>query len=351
MHILYIFLRRCRRLLFLWAGFLLLLTGLAALELQAARADGEEHLNEEARRIARRSGEILALPAWRMDEVAARSIVMTEMEDERIYGMAVYDLQGLLEGQRRDEQWESVPWDDLVPDAMAEGIYPLQMEGRPVGSVRVYLSPRRLEEHLSALWRREALRVLILSLAATVIAAWVAVRRVREASPRPRAADDPNAAAGETPAGISDSPATERGVPRGRTTSRKNVQAAVPEILPGLAVGDAVRRLGGQTDTYMLLTDLFRRLYAGAPKLLLRLAAREERDSLARLLPPLREAASRLGASRLEASASRLEDAVRARPEAVARCAEECADALEETLASARELRQTAGDCAGESLL
>ena len=84
MHVICIFLRRCRWLLPLWAGFLLLLTGLAALELHVARADGEERLAEEARRIARRSGDILALPAWRMDEVAARSIVITEMEDERI---------------------------------------------------------------------------------------------------------------------------------------------------------------------------------------------------------------------------------------------------------------------------
>lgn len=344
MHVICIFLRRCRWLLPLWAGFLLLLTGLAALELHVARTDGEERLAEEARRIARRSGDILALPAWRMDEVAARSIVMTEMEDERIYGIAVYDLRGLLEGQRRDEQWESVPWDDLVPDVMAEGVYPLQMEGRPVGTVRVYLSPRRLEEHLSALWRREALRVLILSLAATALLIWVAVRRVRGESPCPRAADDPDAAAGEAPAGISEIPSAECGVPRGQAESYKSLQSDVPETLPGLAVGDAVRRLGGQTDAYLLLTDLFRRLYAGAPKLLLRLAARDELDSLTLLLPPLREAASRLGASRLEASASRLEDAVRARPEAVARCAEECAAALEEVLASARRLRQTAGN-------
>ncbi len=334
MHFLRIFLRRCRWLLPLWAGFLLLSTGLAALELHMARTDGEERLAEDARRIARRAGDILALPAWRMDEVAARSIVMTEMEDERVYGITVYDMQGLLEGQRRDEQWDPVPWDDLVPDAMVEGVCPLRMEGRPVGTVRVYLSPRRLEEHMSALWRREAARVLILAVVATVLLAWAACRRMREEPPCPsRAAGDvPSPGMGET-----SSPA-EPAVPA------DDARGNVPETLPGLAVGEAVRRLGGQAEAYLLLTDFFRRLYARAPQLLLQLAARDEWDSLARLLPPLREAAERLGAARLEASASRLEDAVRARSEAVARCAEECAAALEEVLAAACRLRQMAGD-------
>lgn len=317
-----IFLGRCRWLLPLWAAFLALLVGLAAYELHVARADGEERLAEEARRIARRSGEILALPAWHMDEAAVRSIVMAEMEDERIYGMAVYDRQELLEGQRRDEHWEPVPWDDLVPDDTAEGVFALTMEDRPVGTVRVYLASRRLEEHLSALWRREALRVLVLAGVATLLLAWVVRGRMQ-------APGELNAAgAGEN-------------IPDASQPSAPGVwawAADLPERLPGLAVHDAVRRLGGQVETYLALAELFRRLYAVAPKLLLRLVVAEDAAALSGLSRSLRRAASGLGAERLESALLSLEDALRERPAAVARRAEECAAALEEALKSAGAL-------------
>lgn len=147
-----------RILIVVWALFMALLMALTAWQLHATRLDATQRLHADAQRMAARAARILSVPAWEINEVSARSIIMTEMEDHRVFGVVVYDSQGYLEGQRRNENWEPTPWDDLVPDSMVEAQQPLELEDNHVGIVRIYLSPRLLEEDMSALWWREMAR-------------------------------------------------------------------------------------------------------------------------------------------------------------------------------------------------
>lgn len=147
-----------RIILLCWLLLLSILLGLTAWQLHATRLDAAQRLQADAQRTAARSARILAVPAWEVNEVSARSIILAEMEDNRVYGMVINDHIGFLEGQRRNENWESTPWDDLVPDVMVEGQQPLLLEEQQVGMVRVYLSPRLLEEDMSTLWWREMAR-------------------------------------------------------------------------------------------------------------------------------------------------------------------------------------------------
>lgn len=147
-----------RIILALWTLLMALLMALTAWQIHATRLDAVQRLQADAQRMAARTARILAVPAWEINEVLARSLVMTEMEDNRVYGIVVNDHIGFLEGQRRNENWESMPWDDLVPDSMVEGEHALELEEKTVGSVRVYLSPRLLEEDMSAFWWREMAR-------------------------------------------------------------------------------------------------------------------------------------------------------------------------------------------------
>lgn len=93
-------------------------------------------------RTAAQLAALLSLPAWELDELTARTIVMAAMEDDSIYAVKVQTKRGMLEGQRRNYQWEPVPWDDEIAENTVQGMNPLKMEGRTVGSVEVYLSPR-----------------------------------------------------------------------------------------------------------------------------------------------------------------------------------------------------------------
>lgn len=158
-----------RAIIVLWALFMALLLTLTAWQLHATRLDATQRLQADAQRMATRAARILSVPAWEINEVSARSIILTEMEDSRVYGMVVYDTQGYLEGQRRNDNWEPTPWDDLIPDTMVEAQQALELEDNHVGIVRIYLSPRLLEEDMSALWWREMARFGIVATALFVL--------------------------------------------------------------------------------------------------------------------------------------------------------------------------------------
>ena len=138
----------------LFTGMLIGVAAFTAWHMHAARQDALDALQDDARRAARRCALFMAAPAWNMDAVAARALVLLEMEDERVFAVRVDDRAGMLEGQTRNAQWEPVPWDTPPPETMLEGSHPLLLEEHPVGMVYVYLSPREAEEYLARLWRR-----------------------------------------------------------------------------------------------------------------------------------------------------------------------------------------------------
>lgn len=115
-------------------------------------------------RTAAQLAALLSLPAWELDELTARTIVMAAMEDDSIYAVKVQTKRGMLEGQRRNYQWEPVPWDDEIAENTVQGMNPLKMEGRTVGSVEVYLSPRLSAEEQALTARREVWRFALAAL-------------------------------------------------------------------------------------------------------------------------------------------------------------------------------------------
>ena len=147
-----------------WAAGLLLFLLLGLWNLNSSRRDAENRLISEAGRTAAQLAALLSLPAWELDELTARTIVMAAMEDDSIYAVKVQTKRGMLEGQRRNYQWEPVPWDDEIAENTVQGMNPLKMEGRTVGSVEVYLSPRLSAEEQALTARREVWRFALAAL-------------------------------------------------------------------------------------------------------------------------------------------------------------------------------------------
>lgn len=141
-----------------WVVALLLFVLLGVWNVNEDRQEAENRLGSEAGRTAAQLAALLSLPAWELDELTARTIVMAAMTDESIYAIKVQTPRGMLEGQRRNYQWEPIPWDDEIAENSVQGMNPLKMEGRPVGSVEVYLSPRITDEDLAQKARREVAR-------------------------------------------------------------------------------------------------------------------------------------------------------------------------------------------------
>jgi hypothetical protein len=144
-------------------AFLLLLVASNAWEMRALRREGELRLQRDAQSLAGRVALYLPATVWDMDAVNARAVVFNEMDDPRVDAVLIHDREGLLEGMRRNDRGEPVPWDDLMPENTVEAEAPVLMEDRPIGRVTVRLSRRTTEEELSAASQRALARTAALA--------------------------------------------------------------------------------------------------------------------------------------------------------------------------------------------
>ena len=347
---------RRRLALAVWVAALLLFLLLGVWNVNEDRQEAENRLGSEAGRTAAQLAALLSLPAWELDELTARTIVMAAMTDESIYAIKVQTPRGMLEGQRRNYQWEPIPWDDEIAENSVQGMNPLKMEGRPVGSVEVYLSPRITDEDLAQKARREVARFCLSALFSTLVLLallwhWGDLARLKallleRTAPRGTAASGTEPAADSTPAvsmepGLAD--IFESGSARSHALSPQPAAeaqggSAVPlseDIAAGAVVSAELGRafLLRRPEAWRVTAGMFGRTFAPAPDLLLRLYALEDADNLCRLGRILEKAAPCVGAERLASTAHAMQWAVNDSDAAsAAQAVEECVLALREVL-------------------
>lgn len=355
---------RRRLALIVWAAALLLFLLMGVWNVNEDRQEAENRLGSDAGRMAAQLAALLSLPAWELDELAARTIVMAAMADDSIYAIKVQSNKGMLEGQRRNYQWEPVPWDDEVPEHSVQGMNPLKMEGRPVGSVEVYLSPRITNEDLAQKARREVVRFSVSATFCTLVLLlllwhWGYLTRVRVLSfmrspfhpdTRKRVGSVAASAAGDTQTSGFEPAAEGEPAPAaaGTPTAEPQEQSVAPDGLAeglaapqsdGIAAGAVISAELGRAfllrkpDAWRITAGLFGRTFAHAPGLLLRLYAAEDAENLCRLGRILEKAAPCMGAERLASAAHAMQWAVNDADAASAALAvEECELALREVL-------------------
>ena len=349
---------RRRLALAVWVAALLLFLLLGVWNVNEDRQEAENRLGSEAGRTAAQLAALLSLPAWELDELTARTIVMAAMTDESIYAIKVQTPRGMLEGQRRNYQWEPIPWDDEIAENSVQGMNPLKMEGRPVGSVEVYLSPRITDEDLAQKARREVARFCLSALFSTLVLLallwhWGDLARLKallleRTAPRGTAASGTEPAADSTPAvsmepGLAD--IFESGSARSHALSPQPAAeaqggSAVPlseDIAAGAVVSAELGRafLLRRPEAWRVTAGMFGRTFAPAPDLLLRLYALEDADNLCRLGQILEKAAPCVGAERLASTAHAMQWAVNDSDAAsAAQAVEECVLALREVLSA-----------------
>lgn len=318
----------------LWGAGLALFFVLGLWNLESSRRDAENRLIGEAGRMAAQLATLLSLPAWELDEITARTIVMGAMEDERLYAIKVETRQGMLEGQRRNYLWEPVPWDDELAENCVQGMNPLRMEGQTVGSVEVWLSPRLNGEEEAQLVERERWRFGLgagLWTLALLLALWLwgDLGALRRRLGRLGAAPEAEATA----------PASEPVVlglaPRAPEEAPAGPKAPAVTALPAVDAARGRRFQRRNPDAWRVTAGMFRQTFARAPQLMNRLFADGETAGLCHLGRMLEQAAPCLGAERLTAAARKMQAALND-PECETRAlpVEECARALEEVLAA-----------------
>lgn len=352
---------RRRLALAVWGAALLLFLLLGVWNVNEDRQEAENRLGSEAGRTAAQLAALLSLPAWELDELTARTIVMAAMTDESIYAIKVQTPRGMLEGQRRNYQWEPIPWDDEIAENSVQGMNPLKMEGRPVGSVEVYLSPRITDEDLAQKARREVARFCLSALFSTMVLLtllwhWGDLARLKallleRTAPRSTVAPDVEPSAYSVPAaspkpclaGIFESGSAGNNTARSLEASSQPAAeaqggSAAPlseDIAAGAVVSAELGRafLLRRPEAWRVTAGMFGRTFAPAPDLLLRLYALEDADNLCRLGRILEKAAPCVGAERLASAAHAMQWAVTdSNAASAAQAVEECVLALREVL-------------------
>ena len=359
---------RRRLALAVWAAALLLFLLMGVWNVNEDRQEAENRLGSDAGRMAAQLAALLSLPAWELDELAARTIVMAAMADDSIYAIKVQSNKGMLEGLRRNYQWEPVPWDDEIPENSVQGMNPLKMEGRPVGTVEVFLSPRITDEDLAQKARREVARFSISAAFCTLVLLlllwhWGDLTRVRvllfmrtpvHPDARKRVGSAAASVAGDDQPPASAPVAEGEPAPASAVTAPTDQQEQIvpPQgLVDGLAEGLAAPQkedtaagavisaelgrafLLRKPEAWRITAGLFDRTFAHAPGLLLRLYAADDAENLCRLGRILEKAAPCVGAERLASAAHAMQWALNdADAASAAQAVEACELALREVL-------------------
>ena len=332
---------RRRLALAVWAAALLLFLLMGVWNVNEDRQEAENRLGSDAGRMAAQLAALLSLPAWELDELAARTIVMAAMADESIYAIKVQTTKGMLEGQRRNYQWEPVPWDDEIPENSVQGMNPLKMEGRPVGSVEVYLSPRITAEDLAQKARREVARFCLSAAFCSLVLLlllwhWGDLARVRlllfERAPLRVGGAGQSGAAVPADAVTPVADAAKVSAPAEAVPAEAQQS---DDVAAGAVISAELGRafLRRRPEAWRITAALFDRTFAHAPGLLLRLYTADDAENLCRLGRILEKAAPCVGAERLASAAHTMQWAVNDTDAAsAAQAVEECVLALREVL-------------------
>ncbi len=310
----------------IWAIGLILFIVLGLWNINIGQKNTEDRLLGEAGRIASQLASLLSLHIGELDGFTARAIVTGAVEDENLYAVKIETRQGMKEGRRRNYLWEPILWDDEVIENCIQGMTPLKYDGKAVGSVEVWLSPRQIEEEEAQIFEHESLRFLILAFFwSTAIFLllwyWGEFHRLKK-----QLAEKKNVSKKSE---ISDSSPIVLGL------SVKNENYDIQSDLPACDQAKGRKFQRKNPDSWLVTAGLFRQTFLRGPELMSRLYANGEFAGLCHLGRILEKAAPCLGAARLLQAARDMQAALND-PESKERatCVEECATALEKVLIS-----------------
>ena len=292
------------------------------------RADAEARLLSEAGPTAARVVGMLSLSGGVPDAASALVAADVAMDDDRVYGIRIQTSQGVQCGMRRNYQWEPVPWDGEIMEDTVQGMSQIKEEGRPVGSVEIYMSRRLTNEECALTVRAEAVRFGLNSLFFSCLLIWL-LRRYGDLTRllhflqthwQGRQAEQ------------------EREEP---VSAGELAREGAPVVPPAPAASTAIdlekgrRYMNAHRESVRITAGLFRQSFRGASALMGRLFARGAVAELSHLGRLLEVAAPCLGADKLTEAAGAMQRALNdPQCETPALAVEACAQALDEVLAA-----------------
>lgn len=312
----------------IWLCAMLLTAGQGLWAIWQYRADAEARLLSDAGRTAARVVGMLSLAGGMPDAGAALMAVDVVMDDDRVYGIRIQTSQGVEVGLRRNYQWEPVPWDDEIMEDTVQGMSQIKEEGRPAGSVEIYMSRRLTREECALNVRTEAVRFGLNSLFFSCLLLWL-LRRYGDLTRLMRFLQDHwqgRHAEQEQEAPVSAGKLAREGAP---------VLPAAQTPSGAVDLERGRRYMNEHREGVHITAGLFRQTFRGASALMGRLFARGAVAELSHLGRLLELAAPCLGADKLGNAAVVMQRALNdPQCETPAQAVEDCARALDEVLAA-----------------
>ncbi len=310
----------------IWLTGVLVFLAFSWYSISWSREDAEDRLISEAGRTAAQLAALLSVPGWSMDEGAAKAVVSGAMEDDHIYAVRVKNLDGKVEGQRRNYLWEPVNWDDEIAENSVQGMNPVKNGGELVGQVDVWLSSRLNEEEDSILVKREIFRFSCFFILWTlafllVLWQWGDLRRMSYFLFSRDDQDSPK----KDPEKIF--------LSLGNKDNKENIESSQEEQPVSAEKGLLYQRL--HPDSFSVTSGMFRQTFARGPQLIGLLYSEGEIAGLCHLGRILEQAAPCIGADKLARAAREMQKSLNdPNCEAKAITVEKCAKVLEEVLAA-----------------
>lgn len=314
-------------LILIWMAGIMVFLCLGIWNFYTYEKDTENRLLGEAGRIAAQLASLVAQYPDLANRIQIRNMIAGVMEDENIYAVKVDLKKGVSEGWRRNYLWEPIVWDNEIAENCIQGMTPLRKDGKTVGTIEIWLSPRQINEEEQKLFSHERLRFLVLAVFWT-LALWLMLkygfsfkRLKRQWEGRASSIN-----AGETNSGSEIEPLG--------LTAKKSENLCCPDLsLSNQELGRRYQRKN--PDSWLVFTGLFRQTFSHGPELMNKLYANNELAGLCHLGRILEKVAPCLGSVKLLEAAKNMQESLNDPASGnKASSVEKCSKILEELLLS-----------------
>ncbi|MCF7803684.1 MAG: methyl-accepting chemotaxis protein [Candidatus Marinimicrobia bacterium] len=156
---------------------LIVMISFAVFDYLTTRAKMEQELDYSAEIATDRMSKTLETPLWNFDKKGAEELLASEMMDNSIYGILVWEKDGetLYTGRKRSEDWSVIPASGQISGDYISKSGDIQRDGERIGSVDVFYTSRFMEEELQQSVWNIILTVIVLNLA-LIVAMYFAIK-------------------------------------------------------------------------------------------------------------------------------------------------------------------------------
>lgn len=120
----------------------------ACFDYMSTKSELIHELNCFSEMTANRVSKGVAMALWGIDRAFVEDILNAEMMDKRIYAILVRETDSLFQGKKRDDQWHLIESDENISSNFITEQKNIIYEGNQVGSVKVFITRRFMQQTL-----------------------------------------------------------------------------------------------------------------------------------------------------------------------------------------------------------